>query len=131
MAPVRGARTEVVKCLSHDLQVPATAEIVLEGHIQPGETGGFAVSDHVGAISEHLGPIVTDVLVHSGSLAPGVLARYEAEEAAPVESDLAALQGMGLRVRAADVISRDDRAGVRHDPGRLAEEVCGAALVRL
>ena len=36
---LRGARTEVVKCLSHDLQVPATAEIVLEGHIQPGETG--------------------------------------------------------------------------------------------
>ena len=98
---------------------------------QPGETGGFAVSDHVRAISEHLGPIVTDVLVHSGTLAPGVLARYEAEEAAPVESDLAALRGMGLRVRAADVISRDDRAGVRHDPGRLAEEVCGAALVRL
>jgi uncharacterized cofD-like protein len=98
---------------------------------QPGETGGFAVSDHVRAISEHLGPIVTDVLVHSGTLAPGVLARYEAEEAAPVESDIAALRGMGLRVRAADVISRDDRAGVRHDPGRLAEEVCGAALVRL
>jgi 4-hydroxy-3-polyprenylbenzoate decarboxylase len=39
---LRGARTEVVKCLSHDLQVPATAEIVLEGHIQPGETGGAA-----------------------------------------------------------------------------------------
>ena len=37
---LRGARTEVVKCVSHDLQVPATAEIVLEGHILPGETRG-------------------------------------------------------------------------------------------
>ncbi len=83
------------------------------------------------AISEHLGPVVTDVLVHSGAFSPGVLARYEAEEAAPVASDLGALRGMGLRVRAADVLSRDDRAGVRHDPDRLAEEVCGAALVRL
>jgi uncharacterized cofD-like protein len=98
---------------------------------QPGETGGFAVSDHVRAISAHLGPVVTDVLVHKGDLSPGVLARYEAEEAAPVASDLGALRGMGLRVRAADVLSRDDRAGVRHDPDRLAEEVCGAALVRL
>jgi uncharacterized cofD-like protein len=98
---------------------------------QPGETGGFAVSDHVRAISEHLGPVVTDVLVHSGAFSPGVLARYEAEEAAPVASDLGVLRGMGLRVRAADVLSRDDRAGVRHDPDRLAEEVCGAALVRL
>jgi 4-hydroxy-3-polyprenylbenzoate decarboxylase len=35
---LRGARTEVVKCLSHDLQVPATAEIVLEGFIYPDET---------------------------------------------------------------------------------------------
>jgi uncharacterized cofD-like protein len=98
---------------------------------QPGETGGFAVSDHVRAISAHLGPVVTDVLVHKGDLSPGVLARYEAEEAAPVASDLGALRGMGLRVRAADVLSRDDRAGVRHDPDRLAEEVCEAALVRL
>ncbi|MGH6611374.1 MAG: UbiD family decarboxylase, partial [Burkholderiaceae bacterium] len=32
---LRGARTEIVKCISHDLQVPATAEIVLEGFIQP------------------------------------------------------------------------------------------------
>jgi hypothetical protein len=55
---------------------------------QPGETGGFAVSDHVRAISEHLGPVVTDVLVHRGDISPGVLARYEAEEAAPVASDL-------------------------------------------
>ena len=32
---LRGGRTEIVKCLSHDLQVPATAEIVLEGFIEP------------------------------------------------------------------------------------------------
>lgn len=32
---LRGARTELVKCLGSDLQVPAWAEIVLEGHIQP------------------------------------------------------------------------------------------------
>ena len=30
---LRGARTELVKCLGSDLQVPATAEIVLEGTI--------------------------------------------------------------------------------------------------
>ena len=32
---LRGARTEIVKCMTHDLQVPAAAEIVLEGHIKP------------------------------------------------------------------------------------------------
>ncbi len=32
---LRGGRTEIVNCLSHDLQVPASAEIVLEGFIEP------------------------------------------------------------------------------------------------
>ena len=32
---LRGAKTELVKCLGNDLRVPASAEIVLEGAIQP------------------------------------------------------------------------------------------------
>jgi 4-hydroxy-3-polyprenylbenzoate decarboxylase len=46
---LRGARTEVVKCMGSDLQVPASAEIVLEGAVYPGETaleGPFG--DHTG-----------------------------------------------------------------------------------
>jgi len=34
---LRGARTELVKCLGSDLQVPASAEIVLEGAIRPAQ----------------------------------------------------------------------------------------------
>jgi 4-hydroxy-3-polyprenylbenzoate decarboxylase len=33
---LRGAKTQLVKCLGSDLQVPASAEIVLEGTIRPG-----------------------------------------------------------------------------------------------
>ena len=50
---LRGARTEVAKCIGADLQVPATAEIVLEGAIRPGETaleGPFG--DHTGYYNE-------------------------------------------------------------------------------
>ncbi len=50
---LRGAKTELVKCVSNDLQVPARAEIVLEGHIMPGETaeeGPFG--DHTGYYNE-------------------------------------------------------------------------------
>jgi len=32
---LRGGRTEIVKCLTHDLQVPTSAEIVLEGFLHP------------------------------------------------------------------------------------------------
>lgn len=50
---LRGARTEVTQCLTHDLQVPASAEIVLEGYIHPEETaveGPFG--DHTGYYNE-------------------------------------------------------------------------------
>jgi len=50
---LRGAKTEVANCLLSDLQVPATAEIVLEGFIYPGETapeGPFG--DHTGYYNE-------------------------------------------------------------------------------
>ncbi|MBK7662106.1 MAG: 4-hydroxy-3-polyprenylbenzoate decarboxylase [Sterolibacteriaceae bacterium] len=50
---LRGARTELVKCIGNDLQVPASAEIVLEGAIHPGdeaEEGPFG--DHTGYYNE-------------------------------------------------------------------------------
>jgi uncharacterized cofD-like protein len=98
---------------------------------QQGETGDFTVSDHLRAITEHVGPVVTDVLVHSGDLQPAILARYEAEEAAPVAIDREVLQEMGLRVGEKDLLSKEGHTGVRHDPAILAREVCEAVLVRL
>jgi uncharacterized cofD-like protein len=98
---------------------------------QQGETGEFRVSDHVRAITDHVGPVVTDVLVHSGDLQPDILARYEAEEAAPVAIDRDVLRDMGLRVREEDLLSKESHSGVRHDPTILAREVCEAVLVRL
>ena len=50
---LRGSKTEVVKCIGSELQVPASAEIVLEGHIHPDETaleGPFG--DHTGYYNE-------------------------------------------------------------------------------
>jgi 4-hydroxy-3-polyprenylbenzoate decarboxylase len=50
---LRGAKTEIVKCLSHGLQVPASAEIVLEGYIYPGETAlEGPYGDHTGYYNE-------------------------------------------------------------------------------
>ena len=50
---LRGSKTEVVKARLSDLQVPASAEIVLEGFIYPGDTapeGPFG--DHTGYYNE-------------------------------------------------------------------------------
>ncbi|MFO7593198.1 MAG: 4-hydroxy-3-polyprenylbenzoate decarboxylase [Pseudomonadota bacterium] len=50
---LRGGKTEVVKCIGNELQVPASAEFVLEGYLYPGEEadeGPFG--DHTGYYNE-------------------------------------------------------------------------------
>ena len=50
---LRGSKTEVSNCITHGLQVPASAEIVLEGYIYPDEMadeGPFG--DHTGYYNE-------------------------------------------------------------------------------
>ena len=50
---LRGSKTELVKCMGSDLQVPASAEIVLEGVINPGETAlEGPYGDHTGYYNE-------------------------------------------------------------------------------
>lgn len=50
---LRGSKTEVATCLTNDLQVPASAEYILEGHITPddmADEGPFG--DHTGYYNE-------------------------------------------------------------------------------
>ncbi|MDX2426738.1 MAG: 4-hydroxy-3-polyprenylbenzoate decarboxylase [Cycloclasticus sp.] len=50
---LRGSKTEVATCLTHDLQVPASAEIVLEGYIYPDEVAAEGpFGDHTGYYNE-------------------------------------------------------------------------------
>ncbi|HGE6114798.1 TPA: 4-hydroxy-3-polyprenylbenzoate decarboxylase [Vibrio cholerae] len=50
---LRGSRTEVVKSISNDLEVPASAEIVLEGYIDPNEfVDEGPYGDHTGYYNE-------------------------------------------------------------------------------
>jgi uncharacterized cofD-like protein len=100
---------------------------------QPGETVGFTLSDHVETIAEHVGPVVTDVLVHGETLPRSVLSRYHAEGGAPVEFDRGELDRLGVRVHMGRLLPDRIVAQVRHDPDRLARAVlqvasrCGVA----
>lgn len=50
---LRGQKTEVVKSLGNDLQVPSSAEFVLEGYIEPGEMADEGpYGDHTGYYNE-------------------------------------------------------------------------------
>ncbi|MBV9366950.1 MAG: YvcK family protein [Solirubrobacterales bacterium] len=90
---------------------------------QPGETVGMTLSDHLRAIAEHVGPVVTDALVHAESLPPAVLARYRLEGAEPVRLDSERVERLGVRVHAMPVLPDRIVAEARHDPDRLATAV--------
>jgi hypothetical protein len=77
--------------------------------------------------------------VNTRQVAAKVLNRYRASAAKPVENDFAKLEGMGLRVIAADLLGMPGvrfQQKVRHDPaaiGAVALELAqqGRAKLRL
>jgi uncharacterized cofD-like protein len=97
---------------------------------QPGETVGFTLSDHLRAIIEHVGPVVTDVLVHRDELSGTVLSRYRAEGGAPIHVDHEQAEALGVRVHTARLLPDKIEGEARHDPHRLAEAVLEIARWR-
>jgi len=90
---------------------------------QPGETAGFTLSDHLAAIEEHVGPLVTDVLVNATPLADPLVERYVADGASPVAIDRDRIEAMGVRVREAVILPESLDGEARHDPDLLAAAV--------
>jgi uncharacterized cofD-like protein len=96
---------------------------------EPGETLGLSVSDHLGAIRAHVGPVVTDVLVNSVALPAPVAARYRDDGAAPVALDRDEVERMGVRIHSAPLLDETVTSTARHDPDSLAATVLALAPV--
>lgn len=96
---------------------------------QPGETMGFSAADHIKAIYSHCGvPLFDYAVLNTGAVPPALSRRYRREHAEPVVNDIAAIEAMGIRVVAADLVAqptaRQRKDGfIRHDPERLARLV--------
>lgn len=90
---------------------------------QPGETIGLKLSDHLRAIAEHVGPVVTDVLVHSEQLPAPLLSRYHREGAEPVVVDREQTMSLGVRLHSARLLPDPVGVEARHDPDRLARSL--------
>lgn len=89
---------------------------------QPGESDGFAASDHVRAIEAHVQMRVVDyVITNTGQPSLELLNKYRQTGAVLVEPDRDRIRAMGYRPIAGNFISQTDV--VRHDPGLLAEAV--------
>lgn len=94
---------------------------------QPGETVGFTLSDHLQAIAEHVGPAVTDVLVHHEALSADLLSRYAAEGGAPVQIDHEEVMQLGVQMHTAHLLPDQLEEEARHHPGRLASAILDIA----
>jgi uncharacterized cofD-like protein len=97
----------------------ATCVYIANLMTQPGETQHYSVADHVRAVYEHTRRKLFDfVVINRAPIAPRLRRRYELQHAEPVAPSYAALQRMGLKYVAGDLLERD--VLVRHDPTRLS-----------
>jgi len=89
---------------------------------QPGETIGFSAADHLEALREHSRPDIVDAIIVNTSEPPApVVEFYRAEGALPVMIDWERLEGLGVKVHAAEVASGGNY--FRHDSGKLAASI--------
>jgi len=114
-----------------NLLVPEITEAIAQSKVprvyvcnimtQPGETDGFAVSDHIRTIDEVCGkPLFDVVLVQKTSPSAQSLIRYAQESSHPVFFDREAVGQLGRRAILANVMDEDEQGLLRHNSDRLA-----------
>jgi uncharacterized cofD-like protein len=96
---------------------------------QPGETQHYSVADHVRAIYEHTRPSLFDfVVINRTAVSPGLLRRYKAQGAEPVDPSFDELTRMGLSYVTGNFLTQD--GVVRHNQRRLAQILLGEFVKR-
>ena len=89
---------------------------------EPGETQGYAVSDHIRAIDKVCGkPLFDAVLVQRRPPSDTAYQRYAEVGAAPVSLDRETVLSSGRRIILANVMEESAYGSVRHHPQRLAK----------
>jgi uncharacterized cofD-like protein len=85
---------------------------------QANESLGLKASEHIERIYEHTrAPIFDCALLNTAPFSPETLARYAAEDAAPIEADIERIEKMGVRCVAGNFASEENV--VRHNSNRV------------
>jgi uncharacterized cofD-like protein len=89
---------------------------------QANESLHLTASEHIERIYEHTRTSIFDyAIVNTAPFSPETLARYAAEDAAPIVADIDRIEAMGVRSIAGDFASEE--SVVRHAAGRVADAV--------
>ena len=94
---------------------------------QPGETTQFPASHHLAAVLRHCGRargrLMDACVINTRPFSENVLKHYREQAAQPVENDIDAIERMGVKVVAVDLLRMNDRAArgkIRHDSSSIA-----------
>lgn len=115
-----------------DLLVPEILQAIKESNApclyicnimtQPGETGGYTVSDHVKALIEHVGKNVIDyVLVNNARPTREILKKYEEAGEFPVKIDAKQVEETGVIMIKSNLLGEE--RGASHNSLILAENI--------
>lgn len=101
---------------------------------QDGETEGYTAADHLEALLAHGAPGLVDLcLANSAPVHPGLVKKYQEEDAAPLVVDREHIAALGLELEERPLTSTDGNYA-RHDPDKLAEallEIYRSRAVRI
>ena len=100
---------------------PASKVYVCNIMTQPGETDGYAASDHVLALEAHAGKLFSHVIVNTAAAPREIAERYALEERFQVAADCDALRERGYVPLTGGYLSRGDLA--RHDSVSLGQAI--------
>ncbi|HET8541363.1 MAG TPA: gluconeogenesis factor YvcK family protein [Anaeromyxobacter sp.] len=106
----------------------ATRVLVVNLFTQPGETDGYRASDHVRAVTRHLGDVVDVALVQRAPVPAALAARQAELGAEPVALDRAGVEALGVVPRVADLLGPGELP--RHDPHQVARALLAIARAR-
>ncbi|WP_461182565.1 gluconeogenesis factor YvcK family protein [Virgibacillus kimchii] len=88
---------------------------------QAGETTGYTASDHVKAITDHIGDNTVDaIVVHNEPIKKAIQDVYAEENAEPVEYDTDRLLNMGIQIIEGDIIDHSQSV-MRHDTNKISK----------
>jgi uncharacterized cofD-like protein len=94
---------------------------------QANESLGLSAAEHIQKIYNHTGaPIFDYALVNTAPFSADTLARYAAENAAPIIADIARIEAMGVRCITGDFAI--EGSVVRHDADRVTETLLALGL---
>src|SRR5574344_2041809 len=91
---------------------------------QPGESGDYAVSDHVNALMKHAGSKkILDAVLVNDTLPDNLAQKYEQAKSFPVKLDAENVKKLGVKIVSKKLIQDSKEGLVRHSSNRVARAV--------